>query len=312
MGIAASRLDPEVRKELDDFLWHIRFERNLSANTVLAYELDLVQLFLFLEESGISDLAAVHRDDIVLFLGQRMEEGTTLRTRARQLSAIRRFFRYRVNEGRTETDPTELIDPMRLPFHLPAVLTPEEVIRLVEAPDTNTLEGIRDRALLEFMYATGVRVSEATGLLLNQLHLGEGFVVVEGKGRKQRLIPFYAKSGEWLEFYLSRTRAELLSKASRLSPSARTHVFVTRRGGALTRMAVWKIIRRYAEKANIRDDLHPHVLRHCFATHLLINGADLRVVQMLLGHSSITTTEIYTHLDKATLKRDHRRFHPRG
>ncbi len=300
------------RKVVDEFLEYLRFERNLSANTILAYETDLLQFLSVLHERFGKSLSQAGRDDVVGFLEVRLRDGTEARTRARQLSALRRLFQYLVTEGRIPADPTELIEPMKLPLRYPSVLTMEEVARLVEAPDRETPEGIRDRTMLEVMYAAGLRVSEACGLNLDCLYLGERFVRVDGKGSKQRLVPLTSSAVHWLEIYLDGARVRLLASATRLHPESRQRVFVSRRGKGLTRQAVWKLIRQYALAVGLKDDVHPHMLRHCFATHLLVNGADLRVVQAMLGHSDISTTEIYTHLTRDDLRDAFRAFHPRA
>lgn len=311
MGEGTKRTRGAAAELLDGFLWAQRFERNLSPATVIAYENDLGQFIRFLGERGRGP-AKADRGDVVAFLDRRLDAGTAVRTRARQLSAIRRFFKYLVEEKRMEQDPCELIDPMKLPFHLPTVLSVEETLRVVEAPDTDTPDGVRDRALLELMYATGVRVSEACGLKLADINLADRVILVEGKGSKQRLVPVAQKAVDWLELYLSGPRKTLLDSARSLRPDGRTRVFVSRRGGGLTRQGVWKLIRRYALAAGLSQDVHPHMLRHCFATHLLVNGADLRVVQALLGHSSISTTEVYTHLSNDDLRAAYLRSHPRA
>lgn len=300
------------RKVVDEFLEYLRFERNLSVNTILAYEADLLQFLSVLHERFGKELGSARREDVVGFLEVRLKDGAVVRTRARQLSTLRRLFQYLVTEGRLPVDPTELIEPMKLPFRYPSVLTMEEVARLVEAPDRESPEGLRDRTLLEVMYAAGLRVSEACGLNLDCLYLTERFVRVEGKGSKQRLVPLTSAAVQWLELYLDGVRQRLLSRAARLHPESRQRVFVSRRGKGLTRQAVWKLIRQYALAAGLKDDVHPHMLRHCFATHLLFNGADLRVVQALLGHSDISTTEIYTHLTREDLRDAFRAFHPRA
>jgi integrase/recombinase XerD len=297
---------------LDRFLLHLRFERNLSSGTIIAYDHDLRQFLAFLRGRGVRGVRSARRDDLVGFLETRLEEGMAVRTRARQLSALRRFFSYLVDEEEIAQNPTELIDPMRLPLVLPEVLTEEEVVRIIEAPSGEGPEEVRDRALLELMYATGLRVSEVCGLQLSRLHLAERMVLVEGKGRRERLVPIASKAAEWLEFYLDTSRQFLLSRAAGLAPGVRNLVFVSRRGRGLTRQAVWKLLRKYAQRADVHEPVHPHTLRHCFATHLLQRGADLRVVQVLLGHADIGTTEIYTHLSREDLRRTYRECHPRG
>jgi len=298
---------------LDEFTQYLRFERNLSPATVVSYETDLVQYLSFLREELGRNYRSARRRDVIAFLERRMDGGAAPSTRARQLSAIRRFYRFLGEEKilDDETDPTELIESVKLPFHYPTVLTVEEVTRLIEKPDKDTPEGVRDRALLEFMYASGARVSEVCTLDLQSLYLGEGLVKLRGKGSKERLVPLVEPAVDWLEFYLSAPRATLLRSASRLYPDSRNRVFVSRQGRGLTRQAVWKLIKKYALLANI-DDVHPHVLRHCFATHLLVNGADLRIVQALLGHADIATTQIYTHLSRRDLLDSWRKHHPRA
>jgi len=248
----------------------------------------------------------------VAFLSQRLDDGTAVRTRARQLSAVRRFHIYLLEEEQAPGNPTELMEPMKLPFHYPSVLSEEEMERLLEAPTGESPEAVRDRALLEFLYATGARVSELCGLNLGDLHLAEELVFIRGKGGKQRLVPVSRPAREKILVYLASARNELLKSASRLLPESRTRLFVSRRGRGLTRQAVWKLIRKYAQTAGLKEDLHPHMVRHCFATHLLVRGADLRVVQTLLGHSDISTTEIYTHLSQENLRRSFDSFHPRA
>ncbi len=306
------RLTKGTQQLLDDFLWHVRFERNLRPATVVAYEQDLMQFLRFLLKTGTGSPKRADRVAIIAFLERRLDEGVAVRTRARNLSSIRRFYKYLLEEGKVSVDPTGLVESMRLPFRMPSILSEEEVVTLLDAPDTDTLEGLRDRALLEFMYASGVRVSEACNLDLEALYLGDGLVRVMGKGEKERLVPLASSAVERLEAYLAKARGDLLSRASRGYAEARHRVFVSRRGKGLTRQGVWKLIRKYAQIADLRADVHPHMLRHCFATHLLINGADLRVVQALLGHSDIGTTEVYTHLSRTDLRRSYLSHHPRA
>ncbi len=307
-----ARLTRTTEALLDEFLWHARFERNLRPATIVAYEQDLRLFLEHLARNGRGSPGSAGRDEIVAFLQRRMDQGLAVRTRARNLSAIRRFYHYLLEEGKVTVDPCQLIESMRLPFHFPTVLTEEEVELLLEAPDVKSLEGLRDRALLEFMYASGVRVSELCHLDLDALYLRDGLVRVRGKGDKERLVPMTTPAVEWLESYLTRARSDLLSRASRSHPEARHRVFVSRRGKGLTRQGVWKLIGKYATQVGLRVDVHPHMLRHCFATHLLVHGADLRIVQALLGHADIGTTEIYTHLSRDDLRQSYRAHHPRG
>lgn len=275
-----------------------------------AYEQDLRQ---FLESTPAGEgVGRLVRADVVSFLDARMAAGAAEATRARQLSSIRRFFTFLHQQSVVTANPTELIEALRLPFRLPTILAQEEIVRLLEAPSKETPEGIRDRAILEFMYAAGARVSETVGLKLANVYLAERLVLVEGKGRKQRMVPLAGAAARKLEFYLENTRSRLLRSASRPYPDARTVVFVSRRGKGLTRQGVWKLLKKYSAKAGLTDEVHPHMLRHCFATHMLVNGADLRVVQVLLGHENITTTEVYTHLSREDLRAAYKKHHPRA
>jgi integrase/recombinase XerD len=285
-----------------DVLW---LEQGLSQATISAYRSDLTQAQRFLTARG-GDFARATRDDLLMYLERRHAERATARTAARLLSTLRRFYRYLLREGGVETDPTALIDSPKLPRPLPKTLSENHVEQLLTAPDTATVLGSRDRAMLEVLYATGLRVSELVGLRLGQVGLTQGLVRVIGKGNKERLVPLGEEAIGWLNRYLGEARSALLARR------ATDIVFVTARGGALTRQAFWLNIKRYARKADIDARLSPHTLRHAFATHLLNHGADLRVVQMLLGHADLSTTQIYTHVARTRLKELHARHHPRG
>ena len=229
-----------------------------------------------------------------------MQQGSRPRSSARLLSSIRRFYRYLVRQGTLQKDPSAEIEFPKLGRALPGTLTKEEVEKLLDAPDTRTAHGVRDRAMLEVLYACGLRVSELVALTLYQVNLNQGVIRVLGKGSKERLIPFGEQAGEWITEFVRGARAELLKPGRQCDA-----LFVTNRGAAMTRQAFWHLVRRHAKKAGISKHLSPHTLRHAFATHLLNHGADLRVVQMLLGHSDLSTTQIYTHVAQARLQELH-------
>ena len=288
---------------IDAFLDALWMERGLSENTLQAYRNDL-HAFARWQHDKKASLLRTNTGDIHRYLavqGQRSARST-----ARRLSSLRRFFQYQVREGRMQLDPTEGVASPRLGRPLPRSLTEAEVEALLQAPDTGTVLGLRDRAMLEVLYATGLRVSELVGLRLEQLNLRQGVVRITGKGNKERLVPLGEEAMDWLQRYLRDARAELYKGR----PD--TTLFPSSRGRPQTRQTFWYAIKRYAIKAGIAKPLSPHVLRHAFATHLLNHGADLRVVQMLLGHSDISTTQIYTHIARERLKELHAQHHPRG
>ena len=291
--------------EIDRFLDAMWMERGLSENTLAAYRADLQSLKTWLEDHSI-DLLDARRDHLLNFVAWRVESGARPRSTARQLSSIRRFYRFMQREGLVAQDPSENIEMPRLSRPLPKSLTEEEVESLLSVPDVEDPLGLRDRAMLEVLYATGLRVSELVKLELNQINLRQGVVRITGKGSRERLVPLGEESQRWLDRYLNSGRGEILRGRQT------EFLFPTRRSDSMTRQAFWHIIKRYASKASIRKPLSPHTLRHAFATHLLNHGADLRVVQMLLGHSDVSTTQIYTHVARERLKDVHAQHHPRG
>jgi len=289
--------------QIEHFVDRAWMERGLGENTLAAYRSDLVLFARWLRARGQS-LPQARRADILAFLAHLAGGAAT--TAARKLSTFRRFYEYQVREGQRDDNPCEHIDNPRLGRPLPGSLTETEVLALLRAPDTGHALGMRDRAMLEVLYATGLRVSELVSLQLYQINLRQGVVRLTGKGNKERLAPLGEEAREWIERFLEGVRAEILG-------SRKTDVlFPTRRGGAMTRQAFWHLIRRYALMADVRSPLSPHTLRHAFATHLINHNADLRVVQMLLGHSSISTTQIYTHVARQRLQALHAEHHPRG
>jgi integrase/recombinase XerD len=298
-------MSPANHVLLDEFIDHLWLEEGLARNTLDSYRQDLTQFALWHEEEAGGGLSQVGQADIQQYLVIRFHKGKP-RSISRLIASLRRFYRYCLRENKITADPTLQIDAPKLPRSLPKSLSENDVEALLDAPDINTALGLRDRAMLELLYACGLRVSELVGLQVTELSLNEGVVRVTGKGSKTRLVPLGEFAVEWLAKYLKEARPVLLQK--RLSDS----LFVTQRATAMTRQAFWYLIKRYAVIAGITVSLSPHVLRHAFATHLLNHGADLRVVQMLLGHADISTTQIYTHVARERLKQLHSEHHPRG
>lgn len=296
----ANAADARCIEEFIDTSW---MERGLAAATLSAYRSDLSRFSRWLSSRGLG-LEEARRLDVLDFLSEHAQWPP--RTVARRLSALRTFYRHLEREGRIRNNPCDRIDAPRLGRPLPSVLTEQEVERLLAAPDLETASGMRDRAMLEVLYATGLRVSELVSLRPEQVNLVQGVLRVIGKGDKERLVPLGELAVDRLERFLERGRAEILGAR----PS--TALFPTTRGGAMTRQAFWHLVKRYALRAGISREISPHTLRHAFATHLLDHGADLRVVQMLLGHRDISTTQIYTHIARERLKVIHARHHPRG
>jgi len=290
---------------VDQFLDAIWLERGLSANTLGAYRADLMTLRRGLLEKDIS-IEQAEKADLLEFIARRVESGAKPRSTARQLSSFRRFFRYIMREGLRDTDPTADIEMPRIGRSLPKSLTEDEVDGLLQAPNTDEPLGHRDRAMLELLYATGLRVSELINLKQSQVNFNQGVLRIVGKGDRERLIPLGDESQRWLRDFIDGPRMEILLERQT------DYLFPTRRGDRMTRQAFWHIIKRYAQKSGIDKKMSPHSLRHAFATHLLNRGADLRVVQLLLGHSDLSTTQIYTHVAKERLKDLHGQHHPRG
>jgi integrase/recombinase XerD len=291
---------------LEPFLAHLSVERGLSGNTLDAYRRDLTRYLRFLEEAGARDAKQAREADVSAFVRALGGIGLDPSSISRNLSAVKTFHRFLAAEGLAGGNPSEHVVPPKMRRGLPDVLNIFEVERLLEQPDLTKPLGVRDRAMLEVFYALGVRVSELTALRLPDLLLDAEIVRVVGKGDKERVVPIGAEAAEHVLFYLRNVRPRLAG------PASGDVLFLNRRGGRLTRMAVWKMLKGYARSAEIRKDVSPHTLRHSFATHLLEGGADLRAVQEMLGHADISTTQIYTHLDREYLKEVHRTFHPRG
>jgi integrase/recombinase XerD len=292
-------------QHLEAFLDSLWLEAGLSDNTIDAYRRDIVAFAAWLAKHDI-ELTKATRQDILRYQSHRMREGRKVRSEARLLSSLRRFYRYCCREQICDSDPTEQIESPRLGRPLPGSLTEEEVEALLAQPDTSDAVGLRDRTMLEVLYASGLRVSELVSLTLEQLNMRQGLIRCIGKGNKERLVPLGEEALDWLQQYLIESRPALINGF------VSDDLFPTRRGKAMTRQAFWYLIKRYAKLAMIDKHLSPHTLRHAFATHLLNHGADLRVVQLLLGHADLSTTQIYTHVAKERLKHLHSQHHPRG
>ena len=288
---------------IDQFLDAVWVEQGLSENTLSAYGSDLR---IFAQWLKARSMLEVGTGDLSKFLASRYQDGIGNRSSARVLSSLRRFYGYYIRENTITIDPTALIESPHIGRPLPSSLTEDDVELLLHAPETAKVLGFRDKTMLEMLYATGLRVTELVNLTLDQVSLRQGVVRVVGKGNKERLVPVGEEAMSWLENYLGETRKTLLGERQC------SYVFVTNRAENMTRQAFWHIIKRHAKTAGISKTLSPHTLRHAFATHLLNHGADLRVVQLLLGHSDLSTTQIYTHIARERLKELHAKFHPRG
>ncbi len=290
--------------ELDSFIDHLWLEEGLEKNTLDSYRLDLYAFALWITEQN-KQLLAVEQADIQQYLAVKFPLSKP-RSISRLIASLRRFYRYLIRENKISLDPTIQIQSPKLPRSLPKSLSEDEVLALLNAPNVNDPIGLRDKAMLELLYACGLRVTELVGVKVTEVSLSDGVVRVTGKGSKTRLVPMGEEAVDWISRYLSEARPAILQK--RLCDA----LFVTNRADEMTRQGFWYLIKRYALLAGIAKNMSPHVLRHAFATHLLNHGADLRVVQMLLGHSDISTTQIYTHVARERLKKLHSVHHPRG
>lgn len=291
---------------IDRFLNHLSAEKGLSPNTLSAYSQDLLKLVQFLQQKGISDVDQIDRKEILLFLSDLKRRALAASSTARALSTLRSFFQFLITEGILKEDPLAHIHSPRQAFRLPKVLHPAEVDALLNLPKGENPIGLRNDAMIELLYATGLRVSELVSLPMGAVNLEAGYLIAYGKGSKERLVPIGKCAREKLSHYLAAGRPQLLKKKSAV------FLFINRSGKGISRQAFWMQLKDYARKAGIRRAITPHMLRHSFASHLLEGGADLRSVQMLLGHADISTTQIYTHVAREQLKRTHQKTHPRA
>jgi integrase/recombinase XerD len=295
----------QQRSPLDRFLLYLEYERGLAANTIVSYRQELEKFFAFLEKNKLPYLR-LSENDVLDFVRQEGRRGGAVSSQAHLISVLKSFYRYLLQDDCLEFNPLANVLLPKKWLKLPDYLAIEDIFRLLDAPDIKTVIGTRDKAILELMYASGLRISEVVELKLNDVYLEEGFLRVLGKGSKERVVPFGAKARDCIADYLGRSRPALLKG---VNPS---QVFLNYAGAVFTRQGLWKLIGAYGRKIGLAGRLTPHVLRHSFATHLVEKGADLRSVQMLLGHSSIATTEIYTHLAKGQVKKVYDQFHPRS
>ncbi len=291
---------------MDEYLNHLAVEKGASLNTLDAYSRDIRQFLDFAAAAAGVPPLGVTPEHVTAFLVELRGQGLSSTSLNRKLAAIRGFYRYLLREARVEENPLARIEVARTWMRLPGTLSREEMESLLGQPAEATPAGIRDRAILELLYASGIRVSELTGLTLNRVNRQMGFLVTVGKGRKERIVPVGRSALQWLGRYIEQARPVFLKKRSS------SVLFLNRSGEAFTRQGLWKLIKKYARMAGLERKVHPHTFRHSFATHLLEGGADLRSVQVMLGHADISTTQIYTHVTRERLKEVHRKFHPRG
>ncbi|MFC1492971.1 site-specific tyrosine recombinase XerD [candidate division KSB1 bacterium] len=291
---------------INRFLRSLEVEKNLSDNTVVSYNFDLNRFVSFLDSKNIKDLDSVTQNLISEYIHILYDLGLAPASIARNLSSIKSFFEYLLTQDYTRSNPAQLVETPKLGVKLPVVLTVNEITGILEQPDTSSMLGIRDKAMLEFIYGTGVRVSELINIKLKDISVSDRLVRVLGKGNKERMVPCGEFAFHYLEKYIKDVRGKLIKQKSKPLDC----LFLNWRGNPISRMGFWKILKQYTQRAGIKQKVSPHTLRHSFATHLLEGGADLRAVQEMLGHADISTTQIYTHLDREYLLEVHKTFHP--
>ncbi len=297
---------PDDAALVEEYLHFLAVERGASLNTLEAYSRDIGRFLEFAGASGVPSPLAVNPEHVTAYLGALRGQGLSPASVNRKLAAIRGFYRYLLREARVEENPLARVETARTWMRLPGALSRDEMESLLAQPAEASPSGIRDRAILELLYATGIRVSELATLTLNRLNRQMGFLVAVGKGRKERIVPVGQSALGWLGRYIEQARPVFLKKKTSNA------LFLNRSGEGFTRQGLWKLIKKYAKMAGLERKVHPHTFRHSFATHLLEGGADLRSVQIMLGHADISTTQIYTHVSRERLKEVHKRFHPRG
>ncbi|MFH1380670.1 MAG: site-specific tyrosine recombinase XerD [Candidatus Omnitrophota bacterium] len=288
------------------FLDYLSVERGLSSNTIKSYSLDLKRFVKYMVSFGIKGVNDITRRHLLKYLYALKDQGLSPNTISRNMAAVKVFFRFLITERITKENPTDMLESPRLMRTLPEVLNSDEITRMLETPSLKGVLGPRDKAALELMYATGMRVSEMVELVLNGLNLDMGFIRCTGKGGKERIVPVGREAQKALTKYLAKSRPKLIKKIQD------SHLFLSKLGKKISRQSFWKMLKKYSKAAGIKKSISPHTLRHSFATHLLEKGADLRSVQEMLGHADISTTQLYTHINKARLKGIHSKFHPRG
>jgi integrase/recombinase XerD len=291
---------------IDEYMNFLAVEKGASRNTIEAYSRDLIRYAGFLKSRGIHTIGGVNPDDVVSYLGQIQKDGLNSNSVNRGLAAIRGFYKYLIRERRLDQNPVANIELAKVWMRLPDTLNQEEMNRLLKQPGNKTPRGVRDTAMLELMYATGTRVSELVSLTMNSINWQVGYLVAMGKGEKERVIPVGQSAYDCLYEYIHEARPRFVKKQST------DILFLSRLGGGFTRQGFWKMVKKYAMKAGLEKKVHPHTFRHSFASHLLEGGADLRSVQIMLGHADISTTQIYTHIARDRLKLIHKKYHPRG
>jgi integrase/recombinase XerD len=301
-----------VQRLVDAFLDHLAVERGLAENTRAAYRADLAQFQAWLQSRRIAQMNDVSRQHIADYLLDQRKRGLSARSLARHLAALRMYCRFLVGEKLLAADPTQIIDSPKLWRNLPRALTAGEIERLLDAPDPRARLGLRNKAMLELMYATGLRVSEVAGIRINDIDLEAGFLRAIGKGNKERIVPVGRAAIQWVGRYLQQARPALAARRNGNAGGDRGELFLSARGTPMNRRTIWHLVKQQSRRSGISKNITPHTLRHSFATHLLEGGGDLRVIQEMLGHADISTTQIYTHVDQRRLKDTHYRFHPRS
>jgi integrase/recombinase XerD len=292
---------------LKEYLAYLKLEKNLSDNTISSYRNDLSSFLHFLEEHNIDDLSRIESRTLIKFFTNLEKAGLTSSSAARYYSSLKGYLNYLLTNNYIKSNPIEKVSTPKLAKTLPGVLSVAEIEKILSLPDTSVTLGIRDKTILEVFYACGLRISELISLKLSDLFLGEEMIRVFGKGSKERIVPIGSSAINWIKTYLTNSRP-LLSKTAK----SENYLFLNNRGTRLSRMGVWKLVDKYVRESGIEKPIHPHTFRHSFATHLIEGGADLRSVQEMLGHADISTTQIYTHIDREFIKQVHKQFHPRG
>lgn len=295
-----------IDDSMDEYLNYLLIEKGCSSHTIEAYGRDLRAFISHLRAEGLSCLREVAQETVLAYIAAQRTKGLCAKSVNRRLAALRGFYKFLMREGKAEQNPTATFKMTKAWMNLPYVLSREEMERLLAQPDLIGKAALRDKAMMELMYATGIRVSELVGLTMNAINWQVGYLLVMGKGGKQRIIPLGRCAYRSLQTYVESTRGEALSQRRN------DIVFLNRQGGGFTRQGCWKVVKKYAEMAGLSGKVHPHTFRHSFATHLIEGGADIRSVQVMLGHADISTTQVYTHVTREHLKDVHRKFHPRG